>query len=174
VTAPTPRPYEGVPAPGDDVTGTPPPYGSYDGYAGYGSYAGYGGYGGYGAYAGAPPYAGGYGPPYQQGNGMAVAGLVLGIISAALFILNWVDTVVGILAVVFSAIAFSRARRAPQAGRGGMALWGLVLGSVGVVASIVTLVLLVVLGSRMAERCEDHIGHRPTSAELDQCARDGI
>ncbi|MFL5713892.1 MAG: DUF4190 domain-containing protein [Chloroflexota bacterium] len=153
--------------PEDDFTG-PPPYAGQGGYAGAPPYQG-----ATPPYATAPTYPGGYGMP-PQSNGLAVAGLVLGIISAVLFILNWIDTIVGVLAVVFSAIALSRARRIPHGGRRGMALWGLILGAVGVVASIATLVLIVMYGQRLEQRCEDHIGHHPTRVELRQCSRDGI
>jgi hypothetical protein len=90
-----------------------------------------------------------------------------------LFILNWIDAVIAILAIIFSAIAFSQARRTPG-GRKGMALSGLILGGIGLVASIATLIFVVGFVKDAAQRCEDHIGHPPTSAELRQCARDGI
>lgn len=125
--------------------------------------------GGYGF--GVPPYP--MGPPVQTGNGMAVAGLVLGILSVPLFVANWLDMIIAILAIVFAAIGLRRARQG-RAGRKGMAVAGLVLGVIGLIAATVFLVVLVMLGLDLEHRCADQLGHHPSSSELQQCARDGI
>ncbi|MFL5713891.1 MAG: DUF4190 domain-containing protein [Chloroflexota bacterium] len=116
----------------------------------------------------APPYAGGYGEPQKRGNGLAVAGMVLGILSVVLFILNALDLVLAVLAIVFSIIGLVRANRG-RSGKG-MAITGLVLGCVGMVIALVVLVV----GLQTRQRCEDHIGHTPTSTELRQCIEDGV
>lgn len=68
----------------------------------------------------------------QQTNGMAVAGLVLGILGILIPFL-------GILGLIFGAIGLSKANRG--AGGKGMAIAGVVLGIVG------TLITLAILGS---------------------------
>ncbi|MEZ4366042.1 MAG: DUF4190 domain-containing protein [Kofleriaceae bacterium] len=77
--------------------------------------------------------AGGAAPP-PSGNGMAVAGLVLGICATVLFwvpLLNWV---LGILGIVFGGLGISRSK---ASGKGkGMATAGLILGILGFVAGI--------------------------------------
>ncbi len=70
----------------------------------------------------------GYGPPSPGTDGFAVASLVLGI----------VPVLGGLLGIVFGAIALPRIRRSGQRGRG-MAIAGLVLGSlwlVGIIAAV--------------------------------------
>jgi hypothetical protein len=68
---------------------------------------------------------------------MAVASLVLGIVS---IVLTFAGTIPGILAVVFGAIGRGRA----VAGTHGKALatWGLALGIVGLVLSVVVLSMI--------------------------------
>lgn len=85
---------------------------------------------------GAPQgYPGGapMGPP--QGNGMAVAGLVLGIISIVLFFLSWIAAILGILGIIFGALGISKANKIGGKGKG-MATAGLVCGVLGMIISI--------------------------------------
>jgi hypothetical protein len=71
---------------------------------------------------------------------MAVTALVLGIIGVAaglvplLFFLGWI---LGVLAIVFGAIARSRATKNPAVGRKTMATWGLGLGVAAIVAGVI-------------------------------------
>lgn len=84
----------------------------------------------------APPPPPGYGygaPPQAQGNGLAVAGLVCGIVG--ILILN---IILGPLAIIFGGVALSRANKG--APRKTMALWALGLGILDVVLFIVLLV----------------------------------
>lgn len=107
------------------------------------------------------PYAG-PGQPYQPGqhyapgqqpygqqprsgaSGLAVAALVVGIVS---LLIAWVPLVNvaailgGLVAVVLGALALSRIRRSGQTGKG-LAVAGLVLGGLSVVASIIVNVAL--------------------------------
>lgn len=89
-----------------------------------------GGYGG-------SPYQG-YGSPYQsQGSysGMAIASLVLGIIS--MFINPW--TILGILSVIFGVVGMSQTASEGKRGKG-MAIAGLILGCIAIVYFIWQLV----------------------------------
>lgn len=84
----------------------------------------------------APPPPPGYGygnPPQAQGNGLAVAGLVCGIVG--ILILN---IILGPLAIIFGGVALSKANKG--APRKTMALWSLGLGIFDVVLFIVLII----------------------------------
>ena len=83
-----------------------------------------------------PPLAPGYAAPYvapvaKAGNGLAIASLVLGICGAVIFPL----TIPQVLAVIFAPISMSQSRRAGQP-RSGLAVAGLVIGAVGILAAL--------------------------------------
>ncbi|MGW6734229.1 DUF4190 domain-containing protein [Streptomyces sp. NPDC055013] len=75
-------------------------------------------------------------------NGMGTAGLVLGIISAAIFCLWPVAIVMGALALIFGAIGRGKARRG-EATNPGQALAGMICGSVGLVLGLGMLAVLI-------------------------------
>jgi hypothetical protein len=105
-------------------TAGPDPYG--------GGYPGYPGYQGYGQ------------PGWQQGpaNGMGITAMVLGILSVCLFCLYGVVAIVlGVLALIFGILGRKRAQRG-EATNGGMALAGIILGSVGIVIGVVVIALI--------------------------------
>jgi hypothetical protein len=68
-----------------------------------------------------------------QGNGMAVAALVVGLIGLLLF-----GVVMGILAIIFGAIGIGKANALGGKGKG-MAIAGLILGVVDILAWIIIL-----------------------------------
>ena len=88
-------------------------------------------------YGGQPQYQQQYGAP-QQGNGMAVAGLVLGILGVILAFIPLLGVVAGLLfgllAAIFGGLGLSKAKQ----GRGGrgMAIAGLVLGIIAIILGI--------------------------------------
>src|SRR5262249_15387814 len=110
----------------------------------------------------APPF--GYGPPsagaqsqppmhgpVSRSNGLAIASMVLGIVSLAIavfaFFMSWIGSV---LALIFGYVANRRIARAQgtQSGRG-MAIAGIVLGWIGSAFAIVivtAIVLVAILG----------------------------
>ncbi|MER5428719.1 DUF4190 domain-containing protein [Streptomyces sp. NPDC002588] len=93
--------------------------------------------GGYG-YPAPPPAPGGYywpGVPGGDSNGMGIAGMVLGIVSAVVFCLWPLAIVAGILGVVFGAIGRGKARRG-EAANPGQALAGIICGAVGTALAI--------------------------------------
>ncbi|WP_406006502.1 DUF4190 domain-containing protein [Streptomyces sp. NBC_00637] len=108
----------------------------------------YGYPGGYG-YPSQPYYGGGapgpYGWPVGAGdrNGMGVAGMVLGIISAVGFCMWPLAVVLGILGITFGAVGRGKARRG-EASNPGQALAGIICGSVGIALAIGLGVLLIV------------------------------
>lgn len=73
-------------------------------------------------------------------NGMAVASLVLGILTVVLSWTVWLAWILGVLAIVFGAIGRGKARQG--APNGGMATAGLILGIVGFVLSILIVVAI--------------------------------
>jgi hypothetical protein len=103
----------------------------------------------YGQPPGGYPQAGQYPPPgmYPQygypaypssgTNGLAIASLVLGI--AQIFL--WF--VAGIPAIILGAVALRQVRLSGQSGRG-MAIAGIILGSIGIVLSILLIILIIV------------------------------
>ena len=62
-------------------------------------------------------------------KGLAIASLVLGIASTVLFCLVYLDTPLGILAVVFGCLGLKSSKK-------GLAIAGIILGAVGIIASI--------------------------------------
>jgi hypothetical protein len=95
------------------------------------------------AYPGAPgPLLayGGYAPPVSQSSGMAIASLILGIVSIPLLSAYCAGVPCAILAVVLGHVARGKVRRNEAAG-GGMALAGVICGyvSIGLVLALVIL-----------------------------------
>ncbi|WDF41640.1 DUF4190 domain-containing protein [Streptomyces sp. T12] len=132
-TAPGPYAAHGEPVP-------PPPIGpDGPGRVPYGYPGGY-------AYPPPGPGAGGYyGWPGMQAmpsNGMGTAGLVLGIISAAVFCLWPVAIILGVLALIFGSIGRGKARRG-EATNPGQALAGVICGAAGVVLGLVMVALVI-------------------------------
>ncbi|WP_405940505.1 DUF4190 domain-containing protein [Streptomyces sp. NBC_00726] len=114
--------YPGPQAPGYGYPGAQPPQFGYP--AGQAPQYGYQGYPGYGNPWGGP------GPA----NGMGIAALVLGIIATAGFCMYGLGIVLGVLALIFGIIGRGRAQRG-EADNGGVALAGIILGSIGIVIS---------------------------------------
>ena len=90
---------------------------------------------------GYPPNPQGPQSQQPQGNGLAVAGMVLGIITLVLCWVPFLNWLLALLAIVFGAIGIGRAGKV---GRGkGMAITGLVCGAVGAILGVVILLLAV-------------------------------
>ncbi|MFF1926474.1 DUF4190 domain-containing protein [Streptomyces sp. NPDC058221] len=98
----------------------------------YGAYPGYPGYPGYGQNA--------WGP--QPANGLGIASMVLGIIAVAGFCMYGLGIILGVLALIFGLIGRGRVRRG-EADNGGMALAGIILGSIGIAVSAAFLGLII-------------------------------
>ncbi|MEU0148330.1 DUF4190 domain-containing protein [Streptomyces sp. NPDC006288] len=107
---------------------------------------------GYPAAPAPPPAAYGY-PGYpgytaQQSwgpapaNGLGTAAMVLGIIAVVGFCMWGLGIILGILALIFGIIGRGRARRG-EATNGGMALAGIILGSISIVVSAIFLGFLI-------------------------------
>ncbi|MFJ7774264.1 DUF4190 domain-containing protein [Streptomyces yangpuensis] len=114
-----------------------PGYG-YPGDAGYPGHPGHPGYPGYPAQQGYP-FPGAY-PPYgrRPSNGFGVTSLVLGILAVVGCITSFIAVALGIGAVVFGALGKGKANRG-EADNGGVALAGIILGSIGIVLGLLML-----------------------------------
>ena len=84
------------------------------------------------------PVAGG---PGQGTNGLAVAGMICGILGLVLFWTIWLGIILGVLGIIFGAIGQSRAKTMGGTGRG-MAMAGLICGAIAVVAAIIFVVFI--------------------------------
>ncbi|MER5552687.1 DUF4190 domain-containing protein [Streptomyces sp. NPDC002793] len=94
-------------------------------------------------YPGYPGYGGGqqpWGP--APANGLGTAAMVLGIIAVAGFCMWGLGVILGILALIFGIIGRGRAKRG-EATNGGMALAGIILGSISIFISAVFLGFLI-------------------------------
>ncbi|MCJ1677620.1 DUF4352 domain-containing protein [Streptomyces sp. APSN-46.1] len=104
---------------------------------GYGGGVGYGP--GYGGGAGYPGYAAAYPQPAEPVNGLAVAALVLGIISTFLSVIPfifWGGTLLALIAIGIGIGAVSRAKSLPGSPRRTMAIIGAALGGLALIGSI--------------------------------------
>jgi len=81
-------------------------------------------------------------PPQQQTNGLAVASLVLGILSLLLFFTIVPPFILGGLAVIFGILGLSKAKQGGP--YKGLAIAGLACGAVGIIATIAFIALVVV------------------------------
>jgi hypothetical protein len=83
----------------------------------------------------------------QQGNGLAVASLVLGIMSFVVFcipVVTWFSIPCAILAIIFGIVGRSKARTG--APHGGMATGGLILGLLCLALRVLVILLAVACG----------------------------
>ena len=104
-----------------------------------------------GNYVTPPPAAGG-----GQSNGMAIAALVLGILTFVCL-----GPVAGILAIIFG---FLGMKKANETGTGkGMSIAGIVLGAVGTVLSIILFFVLIVAADNVSDNVQDAFGPVDTS-----------
>lgn len=71
----------------------------------------------------------------SQGNGLAVAGLVLGIISLPAVVLSLLDIPIALLGIIFGGIGLAKASKIGGKGKG-MAMAGLICGVIGLILSI--------------------------------------
>jgi Domain of unknown function (DUF4190) len=103
---------------------------------------------------------GGYGPggyAPEQGNGQAVAALVLGIVSLVFFWLFFLifPVICGILAIIFGRIGLNRVNRGETTRNKGMAIAGLVTGILGTIISA-ALWIAVIVDCADEDGCDDN------------------
>ncbi len=119
--APAAYGYPSAPGASPGEYGYPPAYPSGSAPGGAGPYPGYPGYPGPGGWTGAAP---------QPQNGFGIAAMVLGILSLCLFCVH-LGVVLGPLALIFGVLGRKKAARG-EATNPGMALAGIITGSIGI------------------------------------------
>jgi hypothetical protein len=124
----------------------------------------------FGGYPGPPTYPAGREPagppPPTRRSPLAITALVLGLLSIPLAFGVYPGLLAGLFAVAFG-VAGLIVTRGGRAGGRGMATTGLITGLVGLAFAV----SLGLYGLHTYRDCQDRIGHRPTTAELRECAR---
>jgi len=78
----------------------------------------------------------------QEGNGMAVAAMVLGILGLVLSFVAGAGFICGLLGLIFGIIGIKKAGRIGGKGKG-MALTGLITGSIGMLINLIIIAVVV-------------------------------
>lgn len=118
-----------------------------------------------------PDYAG-PGRGYDKPQGMAVASLVLGILSFPVCCITpLLSIVVGVLAVALGYVARKQAREG-RAGGEGMALAGLILGLISALLCLL-LLILALLGLALAPQLQDWIEQQQANQPEQEVVEDG-
>lgn len=122
-----------------------------------------------------PPYGGNPYGPYgmpapSPRNGMGMAGMVLGIISVVLFITSWIAVILGILAIVFSAIGRGRVKQG-LATNSGQAKAGLICGIIGTILGVAALIFVVWFVGKAKSCLDDYPDRGPG---YNQCVQNTI
>lgn len=145
----------------------PSPYGPPPQYGGQGGYGAYGNYGGYGGYPGGPP------PASAPKNGLGTTALILAIIGVVLCWSIAGGIVLGLSAVIIGFLGRGRVKRG-EATNGGVAMAGIVLGAVAIVASLVFIPIYIGLFDQVGGTdyvdCLSRAGN--DNAAVEQCAED--
>lgn len=116
--------------------------------------------------SGYPGQVAGYGPRPAR-NGLAITALVLGIAALALCWTTLPGIILGVLAIIFGAVALARARTDKVSNKG-MAIAGLITGVLGLIIGVV----LFVAAIRIASDCQDRFGTDISDAQLERCIGD--
>jgi hypothetical protein len=118
----------------------------------------------------APPTPYAVGAP-NPNNGMAVAALVLGILTFVCL-----GPIAGVLAIIFGFLGMKKANELGGTGKG-MAVAGLILGAVGTILSIILFVVFVVLAGTATVAINDATGPADPSTysyKITDCGKDSF
>lgn len=122
--------------------------------------------------SGVPPYVQpgmqhGYPGGPQPSNGLAIAGLVLGIVGVVLCWIPFLGVLLGVLAIVFGALGKKKANQGAQGS--GQAVAGLVLGIIATALAVLITILVVVEADKNDDGFDDF--ERELERELDEIER---
>jgi hypothetical protein len=78
----------------------------------------------------------------QSGNGMGIAGGVIGIVGLVLCWIPYLGIILGALGVIFGAVGVQRANHMPGAPGKGMSIAGIVTGGIALALNIIFIVLI--------------------------------
>ncbi|HTR50766.1 MAG TPA: hypothetical protein VMJ10_08680 [Kofleriaceae bacterium] len=109
----------------------------------------------------AQPYAPTY-PPPPQGNGMAVAAMVLGILAIVLCWIPFLNWGLALLAIIFGALGIGAANK--RGSGKGMAIAGLVCGAIGALLGVMFWLLVVAAVRTVGHQIEK--GSKKAIAEI--------
>jgi hypothetical protein len=90
-------------------------------------------------------------PPAGASTGLAIASLVLGILSVPCFCFTWFDLPLAIVAIILGVLALNKVKTG-QGGGKGMATAGLILGSIGLILALVLIIVGFVAGPAIQQR----------------------
>jgi len=85
------------------------------------------------------------------GNGLAVAGLVLGIISLPAFFLTIIDIPIALLGIIFGGVGLAKAKKLNGKNKG-MAMAGLICGIIGLIACVAYTIFIFMFVSKEIDR----------------------
>lgn len=75
-------------------------------------------------------------------SGLAIAGMVLGIVSIVLFFLAWIGSVVGVVGLILSLVGLSKSKQMGGPGRD-MAIAGVITRAAGIVIGVVVTIIAI-------------------------------
>lgn len=73
-------------------------------------------------------------------NGLAIAGMVIGIVSVALFFLNIFAAIIGVVGLILSLVGLNKSKQMGGVGRP-MAITGVITSAVGIVLGLVLFII---------------------------------
>ena len=177
---------------GGDHYGTNPAGGHPEGVSNYGDYAGHEqlqpdytrgepgqpGYGMAGGNYNQPPTSYGYeAPPPQQNNGVALAAMIVGILSLLGLLFLFPGLILGVIALILGIVGVKKANSIVGPGsRKGMAISGIVMGAIATILSALMLIFGIsvakqLLNDGVFEACEQFEGN---NEQYQSCIEDEV
>jgi phosphate/sulfate permease len=115
--------------------------------------------------------SGAAGYPQKPRNGLGTAALILGILAILTIITIFGGPILGIIAIILGFIGRGRAKRG-EATNGGMAMAGIVLGAIAIIASIGLAIAGYSLFKDEFENLTDCLDSAENQEDREQCAED--
>jgi phosphate/sulfate permease len=115
--------------------------------------------------------SGAAGYPQKPRNGLGTAALILGILAILTIITIFGGPILGIIAIILGFIGRGRAKRG-EATNGGMAMAGIVLGAIAIIASIGLAIAGYSLFKDEVDNLTDCLDSAENQEDRDQCAED--
>lgn len=116
----------------------------------------------------------GYAPPQgtQENNGLALAALILGILSIPAILTVFGGIILGIIAIILGSVGIRKASAIVGPGaRKGMAVTGLVLGLIAAIVSAVMLAFSIFFAKDLVEECNQF---QNDQERFEQCVDDAV